>query len=403
MAVHRYMYTVEFEYDSLSAIRRDPDGTLTYIDRRVDGQDRLQVSPPRTGQRTVAPRGTCGVESFVVNGSTYFAAAAGCELPYRFVDDLTESACDSPRLTPYCGLECCKQREQNTVGLWYFSERAVHNVGVINAPQGGGTLECDQNPWGTCTFTRPRNSGFGCVELYNTTIKHAAFRDAAQNLGAAVLMGPGCKVRIPSLSLSVLLPLSACLSLSLSLFLHAFPVKTRMYLSPYISPLNSPLHNMCVPESHAYTHKSNSIRPVPLQWVEGSSPSEWDRPANATLSGVLFTSSHGSHRALQFDGVNNPGLFVSENIDDDLIHRVGGVEVEKLPQQEMTLEVFFTVSRDEVAFGGLVSVQQDGIRCHKVCTFDDFFPSWLNTMLSMDHSFISCMADCVCVCVCMCV
>jgi hypothetical protein len=70
----------------LSAIRRGPDGSLTYIDRRVDGQDRLQIEPPRSDQISVAPRGTCGVESFVADGVTYFAAAAGCEQVINVTD-----------------------------------------------------------------------------------------------------------------------------------------------------------------------------------------------------------------------------------------------------------------------------------------------------------------------------
>ncbi len=91
--------------------------------------------------------------------------------------------------------------------------------------------------------------------------------------------------------------------------------------------------------------------------MEGGNPSEWHRPADESLPGTLFSSSYGAYRALQFDGVTNAGLFVSDNIDNI---------VEKLPQKDMTVEAFFTVGKDQVSFAGLVSIQQDGTSCHKV-------------------------------------
>lgn len=211
--------------------------------------------------------------------------------PHRFVDDGPQQTCDPPRLTSTCDLDCCLSLAQDTVGLWLLSARATRDVGAVNHPRSGsGALSCQE---GTCSYTRDRNTDAGCVEEYQTTVRSAAFRDATQNLGAAVMMGPACK------------------------------------------------------------------------WVQFGTRSEWDRPASNALSAELFAMSFGSLAALQFDGVANLGLVVSNNIDQ-LTHKVAGTHVEKLPKSQLSVEIWFTLAKEEVLFAGLAGVLQDGTRCQKV-------------------------------------
>jgi len=296
----KHSYVIDIETSSLSAVTTaggaEGQGS-EFVDRRVDMQDRLSISLPTGGGEQFGPRGVCGWTHFTPasTGSRLRAAAAGCPLAHQHAGDGPDQACAPSRLTALCGIDCCMARLGRTYGYWLLNPTSAMYPGHVRAPRiGSVTCPQDTGRAGGCTYTRPINSESGCIESYATTVKNAAFRDASQRLGAALLTGPVCK------------------------------------------------------------HVAGGIQSV------------WDRNESEALGGLTFAMQWGGGEgAVQFDGIENAGLVISSNIDSLIVAAPGGGQAEDLPREALTAEVWFTMSEGEVAYAGLVGVQQDGTRCYK--------------------------------------
>ena len=88
---------------------------------------------------------------------------------------------------------------------------------------------------------------------------------------------------------------------------------------------------------------------------------DWDVASDQEgLSAALFLTTNGREEALQFDGVLNDGLVVSDDIGtgkDPMISR--------LPTQELSLEAWFSPGAAEVPYAGLLAALQDQSGCRR--------------------------------------
>eukprot|EP00961_Rhodomonas_salina_P146600 1973653-Rhodomonas_salina.1 len=81
---------------------------------------------------------------------------------------------------------------------------------------------------------------------------------------------------------------------------------------------------------------------------------DWD--SNTSLSLQTFLMNNGMDEALQFDGVLNEGLYIADDIRTL-------VADSRLPTEELAIEIWFAIDKDEVNFAGLIGVQEDSPRC----------------------------------------
>ena len=90
--------------------------------------------------------------------------------------------------------------------------------------------------------------------------------------------------------------------------------------------------------------------------------SDLDRSENIHLSVLNFLANNGEDEALQFDGLNNIGLYVADDISTFVTN---SPQTSRLPTGHMALEVWFTVADAATTYAGLAAVQQDGTLCSK--------------------------------------
>jgi hypothetical protein len=83
---------------------------------------------------------------------------------------------------------------------------------------------------------------------------------------------------------------------------------------------------------------------------------DWDRLEQETPSISTFLMNNGLVEALQFDGVLNDGLVVTDNIAN---------LAENLPRNSISVEIWFAVTSFDISFGGLVSLLQESDTCSR--------------------------------------
>ena len=281
--VSRYVYSVDFETDTVSAFAVDGNNNTRLIDRRVDGENRLRFagftpypSLNSLPKQVVSASSVCEWKSFEIDGRQLAASASGCvELQEHVLVDADD--CEAV-LQSFAPCNTAKQIIGTAIGSWDFSSSSNSGNMFVNDFSAGYRCTCTAN-W--CTFSRPRRQDGGCQEMYPMVVRMAAIRDSSNKLGAAVLTGPACK---------------------------------------------------------------------------NDTAADWDRPEEETPTISTFLMNNGLVEALQFDGVLNRGLLITDNL--------GRLSL-NLPRNAMSVEVWFAVSSGEIPFGGLVSLLQETEACSR--------------------------------------
>eukprot|EP00961_Rhodomonas_salina_P178210 2403728-Rhodomonas_salina.1 len=193
-----YAYSTEFETDLVTAYRLE-NGDIrkpTIIDKIGNNMVRFRFNGfGATGDdfgeaKFVGPHHVCGWESFEMDGRIFVMAATGCQLLSESTMGLPNGTCSADVLSSTCGQECCEDLFSTVVGNWDFSTPHIFGKHRVNPLSGRKSIECTEE---FCTFSRPQNTA-ACSERYPVTIGPATFRDIADTLGAAIMMGAACKV-----------------------------------------------------------------------------------------------------------------------------------------------------------------------------------------------------------------
>ena len=266
------LYSISFKRNSLTTYLKNPKspGDMMLIDRITDRLIRLAFTHLYSDYNWID---VCDLSTFKFNGDLFLIVASGCSNL-----DLKNTSSQGPQDEK---IEIMSDFGLNiTAGYWNFSAEHLGAPQKVNQFVGSQKVTCHSDK---CTYSRAPN----CDESESTEIGPASFRDVANILGSAVLVGPWCKTKV--------------------------------------SP----------------------------DWLSYS--------ANNSLSALTFLMSNDGHQALQFDGVLNAGLYVTDDIGFLKDYR----SVTELPQREISIEVWFTISATEVAYAGLVAAQQDGASCKK--------------------------------------
>jgi len=86
--------------------------------------------------------------------------------------------------------------------------------------------------------------------------------------------------------------------------------------------------------------------------------SDWDAPLDDKgLSALNFILNNGKHEAFMVDGRISTGLYITDQVDDDLRSR--------LPSGSLTIATWMTINEKVVTVGGLIALQQEDYVCKK--------------------------------------
>ena len=219
-----------------------------------------------------------GLDSFDMGNNTLLVASTGAQLLWENEDHKSNSTCNI-HLTQDCDGECCTGLLDDTLGLWDLSSSSLFGLQNVNHFKAPYQVHCDE---AYCKVNRTRNSE--CGEFNAISIGPAAFKDQANRLGSAVLVGSSC----------------------------------------------------------------NSGPMV-----------DWGNPSSdEVLSAATLIMNDGNIEAMQFDGVLNSGLYVTNDIDPL-------VNVGKLPVMSMSLSIWFASASTSAGVYGLIGAAQDSIGCRK--------------------------------------
>ncbi len=303
----KHLYAVEFEISALSVFDA---ATMELIDRRQDGERRLRFVGLEGGYYNATPRevqtsAVCGLTAFLAGNKTYVAAASGCAL----LDDMAEKianknqdamdgVCARSQLTQGCDQGCCNALLADTVGLWDLNSKSLYGQpGRINHLRRGST---------ECKLSGMHLSEDGLPQVACTYFRQAN-RDACSEAYDTSISPSTVRDQAGTLGAAILM-----------------------------GPL-----------------------------CKTDTQSDWDAdysdPSTRLLSAVNFLVNNGEEEAMQFDGVLNEGLFITDDIDP----LVDGTPASRLPLNQLAVEVWFSVDRPEVPYAGLVAVQQAGPGCAK--------------------------------------
>ena len=168
---------------------------LVFQDCRSNGELRLRFGGWISGNsssvsdklapRTISSTLVCGLEKVSLNGTNYIFVASGCDLLNQSNAYATN---DSYKLDAIWA---------SVVGHWDFTSAAMYStstpmkvsfVGNSNALE---TVTCGDS---FCSYRRTRNNGPFCApsDSYSSDIGPATFRDEAEKIGAAVMIGIPC-------------------------------------------------------------------------------------------------------------------------------------------------------------------------------------------------------------------
>jgi hypothetical protein len=75
----KYLFSAEFETDTVAAFDVGTNSRLTLTDRRGEGEKRLRFDTVENGKPLAVARGACSIEPFEADGQLYLAVARGCK------------------------------------------------------------------------------------------------------------------------------------------------------------------------------------------------------------------------------------------------------------------------------------------------------------------------------------
>ena len=168
---------------------------LRFHDSRSNGELRLRfggwtIGNSETVSINIAPidlnaTQVCGLSKATLEGEEFVFIAGGCDLLNRS--------------TAYFQNDTYKEDQiwRSVVGHWDFTSGSMYTtsrpmkISFLGNPETQESVSCDSS---YCKYRRSRNVGVNCIppDSYSTDIAPATFRDEADKLGAAVILGVPC-------------------------------------------------------------------------------------------------------------------------------------------------------------------------------------------------------------------